>query len=81
MLVVSRKIGEKVHLYCNGEHLATICITRFHRGQVGVGIEADRSIEVLRDEIVYRYHALPKMPAADAGVDGSANQTEGEGDG
>ena len=67
MLVLSRKIGEKVHLYRNGELLATIQVVDVRVNTFRIGIEAPKSVEILRHEIVDRYHEKPVMPAADAG--------------
>lgn len=46
MLVLSRKLGEKLYI---GDDIC-ITIVRLSPGRVGIGIEAPRSLTILRDE-------------------------------
>lgn len=50
MLVLSRKIGQKIFI---GNDIC-ITITDVDRGKVRVGIEAPRHLQVLRDELKFR---------------------------
>ena len=47
MLVLSRKIGQKIHI---GDDI-TICIVGIDGGQVKIGIDAPKSVRVDREEI------------------------------
>lgn len=47
MLVLSRKVGESIHL---GDSI-TIKVVRIKGGQVRLGIEAPRTVEVRRQEV------------------------------
>lgn len=47
MLVLSRKLGEKIHI---GDDI-TITIVDIERGKIRLGIDAPREIPVLRDEL------------------------------
>lgn len=76
MLMLSRKIGEKIHLYHNGELLATIQVVDVRVNKFRIGIEAPRSVEILRHEIVDRYLEKRVMPAADPS-DVKGIQTDG----
>lgn len=53
MLVLSRKLNEKIIIRDrNGQVIAKVCVVRTnHNGKVRLGIEADRSISVHREEI------------------------------
>ena len=48
MLVLSRKVGERILI---GDDIA-ITVVRVAQGAVRIGIEAPRSLEVLREEIL-----------------------------
>jgi carbon storage regulator len=64
MLVLSRKLGEKIHIGDN------ICITivDVDRGKIRLGIEAPRDIPIYRQELLTANNAAPKpadgMPLA-----------------
>jgi carbon storage regulator len=53
MLVLSRKIGEKITI---GENI-TITVVEIDRGKIRLGIEAPRSVPIFRQEL------LPLTPA------------------
>lgn len=53
MLVLSRKLGEKIHI---GEKIC-ITIVDIDRGKIRLGIEAPREIPIFRQELV-----APKPP-------------------
>lgn len=59
MLVLSRKLGEKIVI---GEN---ICITviDIDRGKIRLGIEAPRTIPVYRQELLANQPANPAAPA------------------
>jgi carbon storage regulator len=48
MLVLSRKLGEKIHI---GENIC-ITVVDIDRGKVRLGIEAPRSVPVYRQELL-----------------------------
>ena len=48
MLVLSRKLGEKIHI---GDNI-TVTIVDIDRGKVRIGIEAPREVPVFRHELV-----------------------------
>ena len=55
MLVLSRKVGEKIHISEN----ITITVVEIDRGKIRLGIDAPRDIPIYRQELV---------PAATPGV-------------
>ena len=57
MLVLSRKLGEKIYINDN------ICITvvDIDRGKIRLGIEAPRNVPIFRQELI----AEPAAPKAD----------------
>jgi carbon storage regulator len=54
MLVLSRKLGEKIVI--NGDIVVTV--VKLQNGQVRLGVEAPRGIPVFREEIAPRLHPL-----------------------
>ena len=48
MLVLSRKLGEKIHI---GDHIC-ITIVDIDRGKIRLGIEAPRDIPIFRQELL-----------------------------
>ncbi|HWY88490.1 MAG TPA: carbon storage regulator, partial [Gemmataceae bacterium] len=54
MLVLSRKLGEKIYINDN------ICITvvDIDRGKIRLGIEAPRDVPIFRQELVAQPHAV-----------------------
>ena len=58
MLVLSRKLGEKIYINDN------ICITvvDIDRGKIRLGIEAPRNVPIFRQELLSEPHA-PKVDA------------------
>jgi carbon storage regulator len=59
MLVLSRKLGEKIYINDN------ICITvvDIDRGKIRLGIEAPRDVPIFRKELVAEPHAVVTQPA------------------
>jgi carbon storage regulator len=59
MLVLSRKLGEKIYINDN------ICITvvDIDRGKIRLGIEAPRDVPIFRQELVAQPHAVIAAPA------------------
>ncbi len=71
MLVLSRKIGEKI---CIGEDI-TLIVVEIDQGRVRLGIEAPREVPVLRTELLARKQqgrAQPGENQAEAQPDGNA---------
>jgi carbon storage regulator len=62
MLVLSRKLGEKIYISEN------ICITvvDIDRGKIRLGIEAPRDVPIFRQELLSSPN--PKAPAADTPI-------------
>jgi carbon storage regulator CsrA len=58
MLVLTRKLMEKVYI---GDEIC-VTVVRLEGGQVRLGIDAPRSIPVLRAEIRSRAHPNPEQP-------------------
>jgi carbon storage regulator len=54
MLVLSRKLGEKIQISEN----ITITVLEIDRGKIRLGIDAPRSVTVLRQELANRPSAL-----------------------
>ncbi len=59
MLVLSRKLGEKIYINDN------ICITvvDIDRGKIRLGIEAPRDVPIFRQELLSEPSAAAKAPA------------------
>lgn len=51
MLVLSRKVGESIHINDN----IKITVTRIEKGDVRISIDAPREVPVYREEL---YHAI-----------------------
>jgi carbon storage regulator len=47
MLVLTRKVGERI---CIGEHIV-LTVTAVESGRVRIGIDAPRSVPILREEL------------------------------
>jgi carbon storage regulator len=58
MLVLSRKLGEKIQISEN----ITITVLEIDRGKIRLGIEAPRSVSVLRQELANR-PPTPDVPS------------------
>jgi len=54
MLVLSRKVGERIQI---GDHV-TVTIVRIHGNGVRLGIEAPPNMVVVREELASRVNAL-----------------------
>ncbi len=52
MLFLTRKVGEKIFIGPNND--IVVCISQINGHQVVVGIEADKSIPILREEVFFR---------------------------
>lgn len=50
MLVLSRKVGEKIYI---GENIA-VTVVEVDRGKVRIGIEAPRDVPIRREELLDR---------------------------
>jgi carbon storage regulator len=61
MLVLSRKLGEKIVI---GENIV-VTVVKIDRNQIRIGIEAPHDIPVYREEIAPQQRAA-KSPAAEA---------------
>lgn len=48
MLVLSRKLGEKIHI---GENI-TVTVVEIDRGKIRLGIEAPRDVPIFRQELL-----------------------------
>lgn len=57
MLILSRKVGEEIHL---GEDIVII-ITEISKGNVKIGIEAPKSMAILRGELKQKIEETNKM--------------------
>lgn len=52
MLVLSRKIGERIVLQVPGQPDITIVLKDVDRGKCRLGIQADRSVSIMREELL-----------------------------
>lgn len=69
MLVLSRKLGER--LVIGGEGNVVLTLVDIGRGQVRIGIDAPRDVNIYREELAADYRAPEGRPAgaeADAGT-------------
>jgi carbon storage regulator len=62
MLVLSRKVGEKIFI---GENIS-VTIVRVAQGIVRIGVEAPDNLPIVREEIKDRVH-VPSQPQTPAG--------------
>jgi carbon storage regulator len=62
MLILSRKMGESIHL---GDSV-TVTVLGVARGQVKIGIDAPREISVHRDEVYRRIQEQRKRADSNA---------------
>lgn len=62
MLVVSRKIGEVIVVKLGDLELCRVMLCDVWHGKARIGIEADRSIQVMREELLLP----PREPAGPA---------------
>jgi len=61
MLVLSRKVGEKIWI---GDHIS-VTVVRVAQGIVRIGVEAPQELPIVREEIKEKMQApSPKEPAA-----------------
>ena len=74
MLVLSRKVGERVFVG-EGAGRTVVTLLEVDRGKVRLGFEADRSIEINREEVALAIEARRKAGA------GPGEGQKGGGDG
>jgi carbon storage regulator len=63
MLVLSRKIGERIRI---GDHV-TLTVVRIHGDKVRLGIEAPPDVTIHREEVYRRMQASGEVPGPDDG--------------
>jgi carbon storage regulator len=63
MLVLSRKLGEKIYI---GENIC-ITVVDIDRGKIRLGIEAPRDVPIFRQELLPLKVANPEVSQASAG--------------
>lgn len=51
-LVLSRRIGESITITVPGGKVITLTVTAIDRNKVWIGFEADRSVPILRGELL-----------------------------
>jgi carbon storage regulator len=59
MLVLSRKLGEKIHI---GEQIC-ITVVDIDRGKIRLGIEAPRDVPIFRQELITQNKSEPSAAA------------------
>ena len=64
MLVLSRNVGERVFITCGCGRRLAVFLARARAGSARIGIEADREVVVLREEVPARVAAVPAERAA-----------------
>ena len=52
MLVLSRKLGEKVHIMIDGQPDIVIMVVDIDRGKIRLGVEAEKSVKIMRGELL-----------------------------
>ena len=60
MLVLTRKVGERIHI---GENIV-VTVVRLQNDKVRIGIEAPADVNVHREEVYQRLHAADPGTAA-----------------
>jgi carbon storage regulator len=63
MLVLSRKLGEKIYI---GENIC-LTVVDIDRGKVRLGIDAPRDVPIFREELLPAHQARPDAPPATIG--------------
>lgn len=63
MLVLTRKVGERIHI---GEGIV-VTVVRIQNDKVRVGIEAPAQVAIHREEVYRRVHALPTTTVSASG--------------
>lgn len=61
MLVISRRLGEKIFI---GENIV-LTVVDIDRGKIRLGIEAPRSVSIFREELLKEGGSLPKKESHD----------------
>lgn len=51
-LTISRKNGEGFYLLQDGEPVARVSVISTHRSRIKIKIQADESLDILRDELL-----------------------------
>jgi len=76
MLVLSRRIGEKIII---GDYEVEMIVLAYEKGQVKLGFEADKKIKINREEVFIKIkneqqqaEILPELDDADAVNDAEA---------
>ena len=65
MLVLTRKIGEKVDIYNNGDFIGTVTLISIpSSNRARIGFEADQNILFIRQELNLRPEEPVSLPAA-----------------
>ena len=67
MLVLSRKLGEKI---CIGDNIC-ITVVDIDRGKIRLGIDAPRDVPIFRQELLPLNGGAPKAAASPATTTGS----------
>ena len=52
MLVLSRKIGEKIVIEISKDRKIELCVVAIQAGKVKLGVEAPRDVSVMRSELL-----------------------------
>lgn len=78
MLVVSRKVGEKVTLTCADGTVIEVALVDVDRGKVRIGFAAPRSVVIMRNELLQPVPAalVPLREPVPAGHAGEATPRE-----
>lgn len=66
MLVLTRKNAESIVLQCSMEATITVTIIESRGGRVKLGIEADESVDIHRQEIWQQIHESCRVKAGSA---------------
>lgn len=69
MLVLSRKLGERVHLIDREtkEVIATVLVVDIDRNKIRLGLQAEQGIQIYREEILPAGTSVPGRPETPPG--------------
>jgi sRNA-binding carbon storage regulator CsrA len=51
MLIITRRVGEKLNFYLDGLKIGSLLVSRVNRHQVKIGLSFDDNVRVMRDEL------------------------------
>lgn len=77
MLVLGRKNGQRIRLRM-GDHFVWITVVDSYKGKVRVGIDAEKDVEVLREELIDDGKNYDVVRSVRGNSDSSTEEKHGE---